>query len=175
MDEGEQAIRMLARRPETARHIAFQLCQRLVADTPPPALVARATERFLATRGDLRETVSAIVTSPEFFAPEYYRAKVKSPFEYAVSAIRAVGATTDGRAVSKHIAEMGEPLYLCQPPTGYADTAEAWVNAGALLARVNFAVALTEGRVAGTVPDPNVLGAQANAALDLGGPDFQRQ
>jgi len=175
MGEGEQAIRMLARRPETARHIAFQLCQRLVADAPPPALVARVAERFLATRGDLRETLRAIVTSPEFFAPEYYRAKVKSPFEYAVSAIRAVGATTDGRAVSKQIAEMGEPLYLCQPPTGYADTAAAWVNAGALLARVNFAVTLTEGRVAGTVPDPNVLGAQANAALDLGGPDFQRQ
>ena len=89
-------IRMLARRPETARHVAFQLCQRLVADAPPPALVARVAERFLATRGDLRETVRAIVTSPEFFAPEYYRAKVKSPFEYAVSAIRAVGATTTG-------------------------------------------------------------------------------
>jgi uncharacterized protein (DUF1800 family) len=175
MEEGEQAIRMLARRPETARHVAFQLCQRLVADAPPPALVARVAERFLATRGDLRETVRAIVTSPEFFAPEYYRAKVKSPFEYAVSAIRAVGATTDGRAVSKQIAEMGEPLYLCQPPTGYADTAEAWVNAGALLARVNFAVALTEGRVVGTLPDPNVVGTQANAALDLGGPEFQRQ
>jgi uncharacterized protein (DUF1800 family) len=70
---------------------------------------------------------------------------------------------------------MGEPLYLCQPPTGYADTAEAWVNAGALLARVNFAVALTEGRVVGTLPDPNVVGTQANAALDLGGPEFQRQ
>ena len=175
MNEGERAIRMLARRPETARHIAFQLCQRLVADAPPPALVARVAERFLATRGDLRETVRAIVTSPEFLAPEYYRAKVKSPFEYAVSAIRAVGATTDGRAVSRQIAEMGEPLYLCQPPTGYADTVEAWVNAGALLARVNFAMALTEGRVAGTVPDPTVLGAQPNAALDLGGPDFQRQ
>ena len=171
MDEGEQAIRMLARRPETARHIAFQLCQRLVADEPPPALVERVAARFLATGGDLRDTVRAIVTSPEFFAPAYYRAKVKSPFEYAVSAIRAAGATTDGRAVAKHIADMGEPLYLCQPPTGYADTAEAWVNAGALLARVNFAVALTEGKVLGTVADRAVLAS----ALELGGPEFQRQ
>ena len=171
MDEGEQAIRMLARRPETARHIAFQLCQRLVADEPPSALVARVAQRFLATGGDLRETVRAIVTSPEFFAPEYYRAKVKSPFEYAVSAIRALGASTDGRAISKHIAEMGEPLYLCQPPTGYSDTAEAWVNAGALLARVNFAVALTQGNVTGTVADRAVLAS----ALELGGPEFQKQ
>ena len=175
MDEGERAIRMLARRPETARHIAFQLCQRLVADEPPPALVARVAQRFLATNGDLRETVRAIVTSPEFFEPKYYRAKIKSPFEYAVSAIRAVGATTDGRAVSKHIADMGEPLYLCQPPTGYADTAAAWVNAGALLARVNFAVALTEGKVPGTAADPTVLASAPNISLELGGPEFQRQ
>jgi uncharacterized protein (DUF1800 family) len=174
-DEGERAVRMLAQRPETARHIAFQLCQRLVADEPPPALVERVAQRFLATSGDLRETVRAIVTSPEFFEPVYYRAKIKSPFEYAVSAIRAAGATTDGRAVSKHIADMGEPLYLCQPPTGYADTAAAWVNAGALLARVNFAVALTEGKVPGTTPDRAVLASVPNMALELGGPDFQQQ
>ena len=175
LEEGERAIRMLARRPETARHIAFQLCQRLVADEPPPALVARVAQRFLATDGDLRETVRAILTSPEFFEPKYYRAKIKSPFEYAVSAIRAVNATTDGRAVAKQIAEMGEPLYLCQPPTGYADTAEAWVNAGALLARVNFAVALTEGKLPGTSADPALLKTEPNTALVLGGPDFQQQ
>jgi uncharacterized protein (DUF1800 family) len=166
---------MLARRPETARHVAFQLCQRLVADEPPPALVARVAGRFLATGGDLRETVRAIVASPEFFAPEYYRAKVKSPFEYAVSAIRALGATTDGRAVARYIAEMGEPLYLCQPPTGYGDTAETWVSAGALLARVNFAVALTRGDVPGTVADRAVLAKAPDLSLELGGPEFQRQ
>ena len=129
IEEGELAIRMLARHPSTARHIAFQLCQRLVSDEPPPALVDRVAKRFLATDGDLRETVRAVVTSPEFFAPESYRAKVKSPFEYVVSAIRASGASTDARPpFLRELAKMGEPLYLCQPPTGYSDVSSAWVS-----------------------------------------------
>ena len=155
--------------PSTARHIAYQLCQRLVADEPPPALVDRVAQRFLATGGDLRETVRAIVTSPEFFDPQYYRAKIKSPFEYVVSALRAVGGSTDGRAIAKEIAEMGEPLYLCQPPTGYADTADAWVSSGALLARLNFALALAQGRVPGTRADSGILrlaGASPGKGVD---------
>ena len=162
--EGERAIAMLARQPATARHIAFQLCQRLVADEPPKELVDRVAKRFLATGGDLRDTVRVIVTSPEFFDPRYYRAKIKSPFEYVVSALRAVNAGTDGKAVAKEIAEMGEPLYLCQPPTGYADTADAWVSSGALLARLNFAVALAQGRLLGTTADTNRLRAQGAGA-----------
>src|SRR5207342_2832836 len=89
--------------------------------------------------------------------PRYYRSKIKSPFEYVVSALRAVGGETDGRAVARQIAEMGEPLYLCQPPTGYSDSADAWVSSGALLARLNFALALAQGRVAGTSADPGIL------------------
>jgi uncharacterized protein (DUF1800 family) len=155
--EGERAIAMLARHPATAHHIAYQLCQRLVANQPPVALVDRVAQRFLATGGDLRDTVRTIVTSPEFFDPQHYRAKIKSPFEYVVSALRAVGGATDGKAIAKQIAEMGQPLYLCQPPTGYSDTAEAWVSSGALLARLNFALALAEGRVPGTQADSGIL------------------
>ncbi len=175
IEEGEAAIRMLARQPATARHIAFALCQRLVADEPPASLVERVTQRFLATGGDLTETVRAVVVSAEFFDPRYYRAKVKSPFEYAVSAVRATGGTTDGRAIARAIGEMGEPLYLCQPPTGYADTAGAWVNTGTLIARLNFALALTGGRIPGTAADPVVLAANPNASADIGGPEFQKQ
>jgi uncharacterized protein (DUF1800 family) len=143
LEEGERAIRILAHHPATARHIATQLCQRLVADDPPQELVARVAQRFLATDGDLRETVKAIVESREFFDPKFYRAKVKSPFEYAVSAVRAAGGETDGALpMVRAIAQMGEPLYLCQPPTGYSDTSSAWVNTGALVARLNFALAL---------------------------------
>ena len=149
IEEGEAAIRMLARQPATAHHIAAELCRRLVADEPPPSLVERVAARFLATGGDLTETVRSIVTSAEFFDPLYYRAKVKSPFEYAASAVRAAGASTDGRGLGREVAEMGEPLYLCQPPTGYSDAAEAWVNSGALLARLNFALSLTSGRIPG--------------------------
>jgi uncharacterized protein (DUF1800 family) len=166
MDEGERAIRMLARHPSTARHIAFQLCQRLVADEPPAALVDRVAKRFLATDGDLRETVRAVVTSPEFFAPEAYRAKVKSPFEYVVSAIRASGASTDARApILRELAKMGEPLYLCQPPTGYADVSSAWVSSGSLVERLNFAVAFASNRIPGTTVDLAGLAPEAEPGM----------
>ncbi len=155
--EGERAIATLARHPATARHIAYKLCQRLVADEPPQELVERVAKRFLATGGDLRDTVRVIVESPEFFDPQYYRAKIKSPFEYVVSALRAVGGATDGKAIAKEIADMGQPLYLCQPPTGYADTADAWISSGALLARLNFALSLAQGRLAGTTTDAGRL------------------
>lgn len=150
IEEGEQMLRALARHPSTARHIATKLCQRLVADEPPSALVDRVAKRFLETGGDIRETVGAVVTSPEFFDPAVYRAKVKTPFEYTVSAIRAMGGTTDGLSVARQLAQMGQPLYLCQPPTGYSDAAEDWVSSGALVARLNFAIALAEGKMPGT-------------------------
>ncbi len=154
IEDGEKMIRILARHPATARHIALELCHRLVADDPPRALVDRVARRFLASDGDLRETVRAIVESPEFFDRTTFRSKVKSPFEYVVSAIRATGAETDGRIpVARAIAQMGEPLYLCQAPTGYSDAASAWVNTGALVARLNFALALAANRIPGTQID----------------------
>jgi uncharacterized protein (DUF1800 family) len=165
MGEGEEAIRMLARHPSTARHIARELCERLVGDAPPDALVARVAARFTASGGELRETVRAIVESPEFFAPAYYRAKIKSPFEYAVSAVRALGAETDGRAIARSIEEMGEPLYLCAPPTGYSDAAEDWTSSGALLARMNFALAAAHGAIPGTSA-PSLAPRDGDALLD---------
>jgi uncharacterized protein (DUF1800 family) len=94
--------------------------------------------------------VRTIVTSPEFFAPSAYRAKVKSPYEFVLSAARAVNADVrNGLPLVQALRELGMPLYFCQPPTGYADRAEAWVNTGALLNRMNFAVALSEGRMRG--------------------------
>ena len=89
-----------------------------------------------------------IVTSPEFFAPEAYRAKIKTPFEFVVSALRATGINTlNLQPVVQSLRELGMPLYMCQPPTGYSDEAQAWVNTGALLHRMNFALALTSGRM----------------------------
>jgi uncharacterized protein (DUF1800 family) len=158
-------IHILAHHPATARRIAFQLCQRLVADEPPPALVERVARKFLAADGDLRQTVRAIVESPEFFDSRYFRAKVKSPLEYVVSAIRATGGETNARLpILREIAQMGEPLYLCQPPTGYSDSASAWVNTGALVARLNFALALSANRLAGTRVDLARLVSPEDAA-----------
>jgi uncharacterized protein (DUF1800 family) len=165
IEEGEEMIRILARHPSTARHIAFKLCRRFVADDPPKPLVDRVASRFLETGGDLRETVRAIVTSEEFFDPQYYRAKVKSPFEYVVSALRAVGAAPeDALPIARQLAQMGEPLYLCQPPTGYSDTAEAWVSTGALVARLNFALQLAANKVPGTWTAVESLVPPENAA-----------
>jgi len=151
--DGKDVLDILASHPSTARFIATKLARRFVADEPPPSLIDRAAERFRDTKGDLREVVRTIVTSREFFAPEAYRAKVKTPFEFVASAARATEADSlNAMPLVQTMRELGMPLYQCQPPTGYADRAEAWVNTGALLNRMNFAVALTEGRVRGARP-----------------------
>ena len=147
-DEGERVLDMLAKHPSTAHHIAFQLAQRFVADEPPPSLVDRAAKRFLDTKGDLREVVRTIVTSPEFFADDAYRAKVKTPLEFVVSAVRATGATVvNAQPLVAQLRNLGMPLYGCVPPTGYSMTADAWVNTGSLLNRMNFALQLVSGQM----------------------------
>ena len=148
--DGEEVLDILAKHPSTARFIATKLVRRFVNDTPPPALVDRVAERFRATDGDLREVMRTILTSPEFLAPDAYRAKVKTPFEFVVSAVRAIGAdVADAMPLVRATQQLGMPLYQCQPPTGYKDTADAWVNTGALVGRMNFAVQLTSGKMPG--------------------------
>jgi uncharacterized protein (DUF1800 family) len=146
--DGEQVLDILAKHPVTATFIATKLARRFVSDDPPPSLVQRAAGRFRESDGGIRETVRLIITSPEFFAPDAYRAKVKTPFEFVVSAVRATGVEIGtGLPLATALRELGMPLYMCQPPTGYADRADAWVNTGALLGRMNFAVSLTTGRL----------------------------
>jgi uncharacterized protein (DUF1800 family) len=165
--DGEEVLDILASHPSTARFIATKLARRFVSDEPPQALVDRAAERFRETKGDLREVIRTIVTSREFFAPDAYRAKVKTPFEFVASAVRATEVdSVNAMSLVQTMRELGMPPYQCQPPTGYADKAEAWVNTGALLNRMNFAVALTEGRVRGMrTPTPG-LGESTAASLD---------
>jgi uncharacterized protein (DUF1800 family) len=148
-DDGERVIQILTHHPATARFIATKLVRRFVSDTPPPALVTRVAATYTSTGGDIPAMLRTIVESPEFFSEEAYRAKIKKPFEFVASAVRALGGTTDaqgGTALARASAEIGEPLYQAQPPTGYADRGEVWVNAGALLARMNFALGLAAGR-----------------------------
>ena len=148
--DGERVLDLLAKHPSTARHIATKLARRFVSDDPPAALVDRAAKRFLESGGNIRDVVRTILISPEFFAATAQRAKIKNPFEFVVSSLRATAVTVpSAMPLVQSLRELGMPLYLCQPPTGYADKAEAWVNTGALLNRMNFAVALTEGRVRG--------------------------
>jgi uncharacterized protein (DUF1800 family) len=152
--DGLMVLDILAHHPATAKHLAFQLSQRFVSDNPSPALVERVAAVYTKSNGDLRETLRAIFTSPEFNAPEAYRAKIKQPFELTVSAIRALGGETNGGpAIQQWIARMGQPLYGYQTPNGYADVAEAWVNTGSLLERLNFCLALASNRINGTRVD----------------------
>jgi uncharacterized protein (DUF1800 family) len=144
--DGEDVLDLLARHPSTGRFIATKLARRFVADEPPPALVSRAADRFKATDGDIREVVRVIVTSPEFLASQ--RAKTKNPFEFVVSAVRVTRLDlTNALPLVQSLRDLGMPIYGAQPPTGYSDKAEAWVNSGALLNRMNFAVALTSGQM----------------------------
>jgi uncharacterized protein (DUF1800 family) len=174
--DGNEVLDILSRHPSTARFIATKLSRRFVADEPPQSLVERAAKRFHDTDGDIREVVRTIVTSPEFFAAEAYRAKVKTPFEFVVSAVRATGTeASSGLPLVAALRSLGMPLYMCQPPTGYADRADAWVNTGARLARMNFAVSLTTLRVRGgrandaaASPDPGAA-RDALVASVLGG------
>ena len=142
-EDGERVLDILATHPSTARFISTKLARRFVSDTPPLALVDRMAATFKRTDGDLREVMRTLLSSPEFLSPDAYRAKVKTPFEFVVSAVRASGTEAqDGTALVRATAQLGMPLYLCQPPTGYKDTADAWVNTGALVNRMNFALQL---------------------------------
>ena len=106
----------------------------------------RAAKKFLETKGDLREVTRSIITSPEFFDSKYFAAKVKTPLEFVVSAVRATNANvTNAQPMVQALQQLGMPLYGAQPPTGYSMTADAWVNTGALLNRMNFAVQLLNG------------------------------
>jgi uncharacterized protein (DUF1800 family) len=162
--DGYAVIHMLATHPSTAKFVSTKLARKFISDNPPPALVARMSQAFLKTDGDIREVLRTMFKSPEFFATENYRAKIKTPFEMTVSAVRAIGADTNGAPqFHRWMSQMGEGLFMCQPPTGYPDTAERWVNTGALLERMNFALALSENRIPGARVNLQNLLADASA------------
>lgn len=173
IDDGERVLDIVAAHPSTARHIATKLAMRFVSDTPPAQLIDRAAARFTATGGDLREVMKALLTAPEFLSPATYHSKVKTPLEFVASALRATGADVRTAVpLARTLREMGMPLYFCQPPTGYDDTASSWVSAGALVSRMNFAVDLSKNAIRGVrVP----LSEEQTVALKIGAPEFQRQ
>jgi len=153
IQDGEDVLDIVSLHPATARFIAFKLARRFVSDTPPAELVERAAETFRRTDGDIRAVVQTIVTSREFFSRAAYRSKVKSPFEVVVSALRALGAQPDGTPrTAQAVAALGEPIYGHQAPNGWPETGEQWMNTGAILARINFGVAIAAGRFPGVSP-----------------------
>jgi uncharacterized protein (DUF1800 family) len=157
--ESEEVLKLLeilARHPSTSRHISKRLAQRFVADNPPPALVDRMAKTFRETDGDLREVMTTMLTSPEFFAEDVRQGKTKSPLELVTSAVRTTNAEISNPAVlATRIAAMGQALYNKPEPTGYPNTGETWINAARLVERVNFGTNLVTGKIAGVVVDPS--------------------
>ncbi|MGV3707318.1 MAG: DUF1800 domain-containing protein [Gemmatimonas sp.] len=162
IEDGERVLDMLAKSPATAKYISTKLARRFVSDEPPPALVDRAASTFLATDGDIRETLRTIITSPEFFSTAAYRSKVKSPFELVVSTLRAMDAAPDStpRTV-QFVGRLGQPIFGHQAPDGYPEVGDEWMNTGAILNRINFGLAAASGRV------PNIKLAEWSPSKEL--------
>jgi uncharacterized protein (DUF1800 family) len=170
--EGREVLHILAHQPATAKFISTKLAMRFVSDNPPPALVDRMAQTFLKKDGDIREVLKTMFHSPEFWAPDSYRAKVKTPLEFVISAVRASDAEIgDALPLARQLQNLGMPLYGMQPPTGYSTKADAWVNSAALLGRMNFALALTAGKLKGVQVDSDRMlgatGANADAQATL--------
>jgi uncharacterized protein (DUF1800 family) len=165
IEDGEEVLDVLAAHPSTAHHVATQLAVRFVSDHPSPALVDHLAQVYTATGGDVRRVLVAIAESPDFWRPAARSAKIKSPFELAASALRALGAdVAEPKPVLDWVARLGQPLYAYQAPTGYPDRAEAWVNTGTLLSRMNFGLQLASGKVKGLKVDPAALAELAELA-----------
>ena len=165
MGDGKAVIDLLAKHPSTAKFISTKLARRFVSDNPPPSLIAKMTQTFQSSDGDIRAVLHAMIYSPEFWSHEAFRAKIKTPYELVISAARALGTDVDTpMPLVQWTGRIGEPLYECQPPTGYSDKADAWVNTGALLNRLNFSLALAGNRVRGSHSDAaTLLGLDSSA------------
>jgi len=169
--DGEEALKFLANHPSTGVFISTELARHFVSDNPPQSLINRMADNYAATGGDIRSLLKTMIYSPEFWSKEAYRGKVKTPFELVASTARALNADVPvPLPLAQWAGRMGEPLFLCQPPTGYSDKAETWVNTGALLNRLNFALAFSSNKMAGATVDlKTLLGEQsatdANTAL----------
>ncbi len=176
--EGEAVLDLLAAHPATARFVSTKLARRFVSDDPPPALVDKMARTFIDSKGDIRSVLRTMIDSKEFWSPETARAKIKSPFEFVVSLVRAVdgrlldlpgtAGATERPGLIGALRQLGQPLYASRPPTGYPDTAEAWISAGSLLNRFKVGLAVAFGRLPGVaVADDLVPDAPPSVEVDL--------
>jgi uncharacterized protein (DUF1800 family) len=197
MLELEQVLDLLARHPATARQISWKLAQYFVADQPPASLVNRLTQTYLASNGNIRTVLQTLFRSPEFWHPQVYQAKFKTPYQYVLSSLRATGAQLDNpQVIANTLTQMGMPLYRCGAPTGYRLTQAEWLSPDAINRRITFANRFTASATPGVRFAPSVtperltqtLGGLSvplaqqvrrspqplQAALILGSPEFMR-
>ena len=178
MTDGEKVLDIVAHHPATAHFISKSLAVRFVADNPPAALVDRMAETFRKTDGDLRAVMKTMLESKEFFSEGAYRSKLKSPLEVVASAVRAVHGEIDyAFPLANQVSQLGQPLYRKQEPTGYSNSSQEWLNAGGLLARMNFAVQLAGNKVPGVKVDAGSFAKPDDpiAGVALGSPEFQKR
>lgn len=165
--EGREVLHMLAVSPVTAHHVSYQIAQRFVSDAPPATLVNAMAATWVKTGGDIREVLRTMIESPAFWSEQAYRAKVKTPEEYVISAVRATGGeVVHPAALVEAMGQLGMPLYGCQTPNGYAWTADAWLNSGELLDRMNFSLALTDNNAGTAMRWDELMGASPDATAE---------
>lgn len=153
-DEGVQLLKMLAHHPSTAKFISKKIAVRFVSDNPPQSLIDKMAKTFLEKDGDIKEVLITMATSPEFWNKDVIRAKTKSPFELAISAVRALNVELkQPYQIFAWSDKMGQKMYFYQAPTGFPDKGQYWINTGALLNRMNFGLAVASQRIAGTKLD----------------------
>jgi uncharacterized protein (DUF1800 family) len=163
MGDGLKVLDILANHPSTAHFISKSLAIRFVSDNPPEELVQKMAKTYLKTDGDLLEVMRTMIYAPEFWDPANFRSKIKSPFEMVASAVRAVNGDVDyAQALTGQLNQLGQPLYRKLEPTGYSNVGAEWTNSASLLARMNFAMALAKGKIAGVKVDP----AQFSVVMD---------
>ena len=168
IEDGEQVLDILARHPSTARHLARKLAVRFVDDQPPESLIERLSVTWIASGGDLTEVMQTLLSSPEFWSSDALGSKIKSPFEYAVSSLRATGADLRRpMPLLQWVGKMGQPLYSYGAPTGFPDSAEEWISSGSLLNRMNFGLALASGGIEGVGVDLGRLRRDASGQQTL--------
>jgi uncharacterized protein (DUF1800 family) len=146
--EGEQALDLLSRHPNTARQISFKLAQYFVADVPPKSLIDKLSKRYLSTDGDIKLVLDTLFKSPEFWSQKYYGVKFKTPYQYAISSVRSTGVNVNNiKPLNDLIKQLGMPIYGCPTPNGYKNTQDAWLNPDSMTRRLNFATNLGSGRL----------------------------
>ena len=176
MEDGEDVLDLLAGHGSTARFLARKLAERFVEDQAPREVVGALTEAFLEGSGDLRQVMKTLLSLPEFWIAAANKARIKSPLFYAASAVRAIDARLEStKSLAEWIARMGQPLYGFKAPTGFPDRGVFWINAGAMLNRMSFAVSLANNKIEGISPPAHIAGVEGrNAGIRIGGPEFQQ-
>jgi uncharacterized protein (DUF1800 family) len=148
IEEGEQALDLLAKHPSTARQISFKLAQYFVADNPPKSLVDKLAKRFTATNGDIKLVLDTLFRSAEFWDVKYYGAKFKTPYQYVISSVRSTGTEFNNvKPLNDFLKQQGMPLYGCPTPNGYKNTQAAWLNPDSMTRRLNYATNLAKGKL----------------------------